>query len=79
MKIVHLVVDTFQDRFYVYVSKRETDMTGETFNDKLRYHVQEQFPDGLWYGMKLFAQIENAKAFAATVTERPVRIMTLLP
>lgn len=53
-------------------------MIGETFTDKPRYHVQEQFSDGLWSGMKLFAQIENAKAFAATVTGRPVRIIKLL-
>lgn len=63
----------------IYPSKREMDMTGETFNDKLRFHVQERFPDGLWCGLKLFAQRENAEAFARTVTERPVRIVSLLP
>lgn len=53
-------------------------MTGGTSNDKPRFHVQEQLSDGLWYGMKLFAQLQNAKAFAATVTGT-VRIMPLLP
>jgi len=49
----------------------------ETSADRPRYHVQEQLSDGLWYGLKLFAKLDNAKHFASTVSGT-VRIMPLL-
>jgi hypothetical protein len=46
---------------------------GETKHDRVRFSVQERFPDG-WHSIKLFAQRENAEHFASTLVGN-IRIM----